>query len=212
MAKAKTAAKKTTKTAKARKTVAAKGFRAEQVQEMVEKLKTSSHDVMLAGLGALARARAGEGRKSVDDFATLVAEGRKLEPKLKSAMKKAWNEVKDKSANFKAPKFDGGKLQGVFEERVSAAVSRLGLPAHDDFAELNRKLDRLIAAAEGKKPAAARRRVAKPAAEPAAKPVAKRARKAAPKAEAKAPAKRVAKPRAKPQVTAAEAAPAPAAE
>lgn len=208
MAKAKTAAKKTPRAAKSAKTnkTAAKGFRAEQVQEIVEKLKTSSHDVLLAGLGAFARARAGEGKKSVEDYASLVAEGRKIEPKIKSSMKKAWGEIKDKSANIKAPKFDSSKLQGVFEERVSAAVSRLGLPAHDEIAELNKKLDRLLAAAEGKKPAAARKRVAKPAAKPAAKkPAAKRAPKAVKPAPKAAP-KRVAKPRVKPAAAPAEAA------
>jgi poly(hydroxyalkanoate) granule-associated protein len=137
----------------------------EQMSEMIAKLKDSSHDVLLAGLGALARTRKGDKgahKKRSNDYGALVAEGRRLEPEFKASMQKAWSEFAEKRGKLTAPAgFDGGRLQGVLQERVAAAVKLLGIPAKKDYDALSRKVDRLIAAAEGKQRAPARKAAAK---------------------------------------------------
>lgn len=131
----------------------------EQLQDLVDKMKSSSHDVLLAGLGALARAGAGGKRKQGgQDYAALVAEGRKIEPKLVASMQKAWDGLKERSNVMTPPKFESSKLQGVFEERVSAALARLGIPTQKEIQALNQKVDRLLAE-RNRKPA--RKRAAK---------------------------------------------------
>ena len=49
-------------------------------EDWMSRIKESSHDVFLAGLASLARARAPGKPSGKSDFDTLIAEGRKLEP------------------------------------------------------------------------------------------------------------------------------------
>ncbi len=116
------------------------------------RIKESSHDLLLAGIGALARARKdapkpAKGGKSAKasgaDFETLVAEGRKLEPEIMGSLEKAWTELKEKSRTSMSFKPDG-KFKGVFEERVAEALARLGVPSAKEIEALNRKVDRLL--------------------------------------------------------------------
>jgi poly(hydroxyalkanoate) granule-associated protein len=136
------------------------------------RIKDSSHDVLLAGIGALARARKDgsksaksgrDGKATKADFEVLVAEGRKLEPELMESLQKAWTSLKDKSRASMAVKSDG-KLQGVFEERVAAVMAKLGLPRAKEIAELNRKVDSLMAKRGTGKKAPAKKAPAKKAA------------------------------------------------
>lgn len=170
--------------------------------DWMSRIKESSHDVLLAGIGALARARKdapkpAKGGKSAKnagaDFETLVSEGRKLEPEIKGSLQKVWTDLKEKSSTSMSFKTDG-KLKGVFEQRVAEALTRLGVPSTKEIEELNRKVDRLLkeGGAVTKNPvrkAAATKAVAKKAV--AKKAVAKKA--VAKKAVAtKAPAKKAA--------------------
>lgn len=158
------------------------------------RIKESSHDVLLAGIGALARARkdgpkpakSGKSTKGADaDFETLVSEGRKLEPELMGSLQKAWTDLKDKSRTSMSFKPDG-KFKGVFEERVAEALARLGVPRAKEIEELNRKVDSLLKQRGTRAKPAAKKVVAKKA---VAKTVAAK-KSAAKKAPArKAPAK-----------------------
>ncbi|MBL0296507.1 MAG: phasin family protein [Betaproteobacteria bacterium] len=74
--------------------------------DWMSRIKESSHDVLLAGIGALARARkdgprpakGGKSAKSTGaDFETLVSEGRKLEPEVKDSLQRVWTDLKEKS-------------------------------------------------------------------------------------------------------------------
>ena len=74
--------------------------------DWMSRIKESSHDVLLAGIGALARARkdgprpakGGKSAKSTGaDFETLVSEGRKLEPEVKDSLQKVWTDLKELS-------------------------------------------------------------------------------------------------------------------
>ena len=120
--------------------------------DWMSRIKESSHDVLLAGIGALARARkdgpkpakGGKSAKGVGaDFETLVSEGRKLEPEIKDSLQKVWTDLKEssrKSMSFKPE----GNFKGVFEERVAEALARLGVPRAKEIEELNRKVDSLL--------------------------------------------------------------------
>lgn len=126
------------------------------------RMKESSHDVLLAGLAALARRKDGKKQPAKGDFETLVAEGRRLEPEIMESMQKAWTDLKDKSRasmDFKAD----GKLKNVFEERVTAALVRLGVPTGKEIQELSRKVDSLMAKRGAGKQAATKKFPAKPA-------------------------------------------------
>lgn len=120
--------------------------------DWMSRIKESSHDVLLAGIGALARARKdgprlAKGAKSARgagaDFETLVEEGRKLEPEIRDSLQKAWTDVKEKSRTSMSFKPDAN-LKGVFEQRVAEALARLGVPRAKEIEELNRKVDSLL--------------------------------------------------------------------
>lgn len=121
--------------------------------DWMSRIKESSHDVLLAGIGALARARkdgprpakGGKSAKSTGaDFETLVSEGRKLEPEVKDSLQRVWTDLKEKSRTSMPFKPDG-KLKGVFEQRVAEALARLGVPRAKEIEDLNRKVDSLLA-------------------------------------------------------------------
>jgi poly(hydroxyalkanoate) granule-associated protein len=152
---------------------------AKPAPDWMDRIKESSHDVFLAGLASLVRARQSGAKKDKADFETLVAEGRKLEPEMKESVQKTLSEWREKSRGPFEFKRDG-KLQEVFEERVAAVLGRLGVPSAKEIADLNAKVDRLLAG--GKAPVARKKApAAKPAAKAPSKPVRKPARKAAKK-------------------------------
>lgn len=143
----------------------------------LEKVKNFSHDLLLAGIGAWASSRdkkKSDKDKGLPDFATLVREGRKAEPELKASLQKTWDEWKEKSSNSRLSK-GGGQLRGVFDERVSSAISGLGLPTRKEIDALEAKVDKLMREKGGGRAGATKAAAAK---------------KAAPAKKASAPAKR----------------------
>jgi poly(hydroxyalkanoate) granule-associated protein len=119
-------------------------------EDWLARLRESSHDVFLAGLASLARTRGtGGGGKGVwADFDALVAEGRALEPELRDTVQKTWVVWRERSRSTigAMPFRTDGRLQGVFQERVEAALRSLGVPTRAEFDALNAKLDRLLGA------------------------------------------------------------------
>lgn len=139
--------------------------------DWMSRIKESSHDVLLAGIGALARARkdgprpakGGKSAKSTGaDFETLVSEGRKLEPEVKDSLQRVWTDLKEKSRTSMPFKPDG-KLKGVFEQRVAEALARLGVPRAKEIEDLNRKVDSLLAKRDAGAKASAKKAPAKKA-------------------------------------------------
>ena len=114
-----------------------------QLGDWVSRLRESSHDVVLAGLASLSRTYRAEEPRTEADFDTLVAEGRRLEPELQEAARRVWSEWVGKAGRNK-PSQAGGRLQGVFDERVMAVLVRLGVPSAEDLADLRAKVDRLL--------------------------------------------------------------------
>jgi poly(hydroxyalkanoate) granule-associated protein len=137
-------------------------------------VKESAQQIWLAGLGAFAKAQE-EGGKV---FEALVKEGTSIQRKTQAAAEERISEATNRMANMAtdiSSKASGqwDKLENIFEERVSKALNKLGVPSSKDIdvliariEELNRSVARLSAKAEG----GARAR-----SNPAAKPAAKRA-------------------------------------
>ena len=139
-------------------------------------VKESAQQIWLAGLGAFSKAQE-EGGKVFD---TLVKEGLSIQRKTQAAAEEKISEATNKMATMAtdiSSKASGqwDKLENIFEDRVSKALNKLGVPSAKDIDvliaridELNRNVARLSANAKAA-PAAA-----KPAAKAAAKPAAKR--------------------------------------
>ncbi len=152
-------------------------------------VKESAQQIWLAGLGAFSKAQA-EGGKV---FEALVKEGTSMQRKTQSVAEEKISVVTSKMSSMagdvsaKAGQ-QWDKLESIFEERVSKALGRLGVPASKDVDTLVERIDTLSAQVAKLSKAAAAKAVpvkaaAKPAekAKPAAKPAVKRtaARKAA---------------------------------
>ena len=204
------------KTAKA--SSSAKPEAAFTVKNASKVIMEQAEHIWLAGLGAFSKAQEQGGKV----FETLIKEGQALEKatrKLTSGrVESARDAVKTTVSQVRERASDTwDRLEKVFEDRVSKALNRLGVPGPTDLAELSKRVDELsraVRALEGgqatrSKPVAVKSKpaAAKPA---AAKPAA--AKKAAPKPAAKktaavkpAAAKKAA-PRRAPKVTPAPAA------
>jgi poly(hydroxyalkanoate) granule-associated protein len=98
-------------------------------KKLQDDLMESAHRIWLAGLGALAAAEE-EGSKV---FGRLVERGKDVESRskqqvqdVKSKAESAWSGVSDK-----------------VDEKVTAALHRLGVPTRDEISELSRKVEEL---------------------------------------------------------------------
>lgn len=141
-------------------------------------IKDSASQIWLAGLGAFAKAQE-EGGKVFD---ALVKEGLSIQRKTQAAAEEKISEATNRMATMAtdiSSKASGqwNKMEGIFEERVSRALNKLGVPSAKDIDqliaridELNRSVQRLSAKqaqAEGHpaaKPAARKRTAARKAA------------------------------------------------
>ena len=140
-------------------------------------VKDSAQQIWLAGLGAFSKAQE-EGGKVFD---ALVKEGVSLQRKTQAVAEEKIGEVTSRMSNMagdvtaKAGQ-QWDKLESIFEERVSKAMGKLGVPSSKDVDALIKRIDELSAqvaklskaapakAAAGKTAAAKVNGVAKPAA------------------------------------------------
>jgi poly(hydroxyalkanoate) granule-associated protein len=132
-------------------------------------VKDSAQQIWLAGLGAFSKAQE-EGGKV---FEALVKEGMSIQRKTQAAAEEKISEATSKMASMAtdiSSKASGqwDKLEGIFEERVSRALNKLGVPSAKDIDvliaridELNRNVAKLSARSGG---TAAGNATAKPAA------------------------------------------------
>jgi poly(hydroxyalkanoate) granule-associated protein len=104
----------------------------------------SAQQIWLAGLGAFAKAQ-GEGGKL---FETLIREGTSLEQKtrkiatgtatdVRGAVESGVTQVRERTQET------WDKLEQVFENRVSRALSKLGVPGRKELDELIKRVDEL---------------------------------------------------------------------
>lgn len=151
-------------------------------------VRESASQIWLAGLGAFAKAQE-EGTKVFD---TLVKEGLTIQRKTQAAAGERLSEATSRMASMATDitsKATGqwDKLETIFEERVSRALGKLGVPTAKDIDaliaridELNRQVAKLSAQQPGAKARAARPGAnANGATKPARKGVSRAAKKSA---------------------------------
>ena len=101
----------------------------------------NTHQIWLAGLGAMAQAQA-QGNKA---FETLVSDGLAFQRKSQEEAQQRFQEATERFANMAqglgqqaSGRID--KLEHVFEERVARALHRLGMPTLQDIADLQARV------------------------------------------------------------------------
>lgn len=114
------------------------------IKHIAAKMLDSAQQIWLAGLGAFSKAQE-EGGKW---FETLVREGGELEKATRKLTTSKVDEVRDAVettvTQVRQRATDSwDRLEQVFEDRVSRALGRLGIPGRDDLVELTAKIDEL---------------------------------------------------------------------
>jgi poly(hydroxyalkanoate) granule-associated protein len=107
-------------------------------------VKESAQQIWLAGLGAFSKAQE-EGGKV---FEGLVKEGLAIQRKTQTAAEEKISEAASRMASMAndiSSKASGqwGKLEDIFEERVSRALKKLGVPSSKDIDTLVARIDEL---------------------------------------------------------------------
>jgi len=107
-------------------------------------VKESAQQIWLAGLGAFAKAQE-EGTKVFD---SLVKEGMSIQRKTQAAAEEKISEATSRMATMAtdiSSKASGqwDKLENIFEERVSKALNKLGVPSAKDIEVLIARIDEL---------------------------------------------------------------------
>jgi poly(hydroxyalkanoate) granule-associated protein len=154
--------------------------------QLASTVKESAQQIWLAGLGAFSKAQE-EGGKVFD---ALVREGQSLQKRTQNVAEERLSEATTRMASMASDlsnKASGqwDKLESIFEERVSRAMKKLGVPSASDIdalVERIEELQRTVASLQGgsaRKPAAAKRPAAKTGAAKAAVRRRETARKAA---------------------------------
>jgi poly(hydroxyalkanoate) granule-associated protein len=148
----------------------------ENSKNLSKAYKDSAQQIWLAGLGAFAKAQA-DGTKA---FESLVKEGQVIQSKAQAAAQEKFAEVTSKANGMTGDLLSKAtgqwdKLEGIFEERVSKALKKMGIPTNKDLEALSKKIDALTA----KKPASKAAPKAAPKAAAPAKKAAPAKRKAA---------------------------------
>ncbi len=186
--------KKSTRTKSTIHSSSALDFKA-QAEHMSKSIVDSAQQIWMAGMGAFNRAQ-GEGSKL---FEALVKEGMNIEQHTRKLAGGKVEAVRDAVENRVGVARERAtdtwdRLEKVFEERVQRALNRLGVPSHDDLADLTSRVNSLtdVLRKQGVKPAGkplvkavkATKAVAKPAAKKASKTAKPAAKKVVTKAKA----------------------------
>ena len=134
--------------------------------QLAAAIKESAQQIWLAGLGAFAKTQE-EGQKV---FQALVREGTTIQKRTVRITEDRMSDIGGRFAKVagefqKQANGTWDKLEGVFEERVDRALTRLGVPTRKDVATLTRRVEELTAEVSrlSGKPAKARARKAKTA-------------------------------------------------
>ena len=112
------------------------------VAPITHKIKESASQIWLAGLGAYAKAEQ-EGNKL---FETLVKDGENLETLTREQIGKQWNQYRGKVEEVKEKATHSWeKIEKAFDERVSRALVRLGIPSRAEVDDLKAEVEHLKA-------------------------------------------------------------------
>lgn len=161
------------------------------LNQLAKTIRDSTQQIWLAGLGAFAKAQ-GEGGKVFD---TLVKEGLNLQRRTRAATEERIGSVGEKMTRAagdlsKQATQSWDRLEQVFEDRVSRALTRLGVPTSREIGDLVARVDALSEAVQSLTGGTVKRAARKASAAKSATPGANaRAAKSGAQA-AKAPARR----------------------
>ncbi|MCL4746931.1 MAG: phasin family protein [Burkholderiaceae bacterium] len=150
--------------------------------QLAAAIRDSATQIWLAGVGAFGKAR--DERNKV--FQALVREGRSIQLRTRAMAEERIGEVAGRVSEVREKATESwDKLEQVFEERVSRALARLGVPTSKDVQALIKRVDELTASVQ----AMGGNVAAKPAAKKARKRAAKKVvpAKKAPRRARKAP-------------------------
>ncbi|MCZ2413668.1 MAG: phasin family protein [Burkholderiales bacterium] len=133
-------------------------------KQLAAAIRESAQQIWLAGLGAFSKAQA-EGGKVFD---ALVREGMGIQRRTRAMTEEKIGEVTGKVSKAagditKQATQSWDKLEQVFEDRVSRALTRLGVPTSKDVQSLMKRVDSLnasVQALSGTAPARARKAAA----------------------------------------------------
>lgn len=120
-----------------------------ETKHVQDELKESVHRIWLAGLGALAAAEE-EGAKL---FSRLVDRGRDVEARGKVEVDRVKAEAEKFGSQFKSKAETAFEnWGGKFDETLTAALHRLGVPTRDEIRNLTQRVEELNAKVEQLKP------------------------------------------------------------
>lgn len=140
--------------------------------QLSDTVKESAQQIWLAGLGAFSKAQE-EGGKV---FESLVKDGVNMQRKTQAAAEDRLSEASNRMASMASElsaRASGqwDKLEGIFDERVARAMSRLGMPSSTELdrlaarvEELEQQLQRLQARGAGTRAGARKTAAAAPGA------------------------------------------------
>jgi len=118
-------------------------------RNLQDELMESAHRIWLAGLGALAAAEE-EGSKV---FSKLVERGKDVEAKGKEQAAGAKEQFKSTVENVKGQAADAWSgLSDKLDEKLTAALHRLGVPTREEIRSLTQKIEELNAKVDQLRP------------------------------------------------------------
>lgn len=108
--------------------------------QLAGKIKGSARQIWLAGLGAYTKAEEDAGKF----FDRLVHEGEELENKTRGVVERHVRSVEGRVEEVKERATGTwDRLEGLFDERVSGALRRLGIHRREEIESLERRIEAL---------------------------------------------------------------------
>ncbi len=122
-----------------------KSKREQNGHQLATMIRTSAHDIWLAGLGAYSRA----GKEGTRFFDSLVTLGESVERKAREQVARPFRVAEHQVDNARSVVNETWeRLETMFERRVARALHSLQIPTQRDVAELARRVESLRAALE----------------------------------------------------------------
>lgn len=113
--------------------------------ELARLIRTSAHDIWLAGLGAYSRA----GKEGTRFFESLVTLGESVERKARQQVARPFRVAERRVENARSAVSETWeRLELLFERRVAKALHSLQIPTQRDVAELTQRVESLQEALE----------------------------------------------------------------
>ena len=109
-------------------------------------LHAPTHNIWLAGLGALASAQANAQAEGAKAFESLVQQGLAMQARTQALAKEQWTEATQRMGSLTAEASAVGswdRLGGIFEGRVARALASMGMPTAPEIVALTRRVEAL---------------------------------------------------------------------